>query len=41
MKYSLIGEQEEGHCVLTNVVAAWEMQSWPQEQTQGSTAFLA
>ena len=39
MKYSLI-EHEEGHCVFTNIIAAWKKQSWPHEQTQGSTAFL-
>ena len=41
MKYSLIGEQEERHCVLINIIPAWEKQSWPQEKTQGSTEFLA
>ena len=40
MKYSLI-EQEEGHCVFTNIIAAWEMQSWPQQQTKEALAFLA
>ena len=29
MKYSLIGEQEEGHWVLTYIIPAWEKQSWP------------
>lgn len=33
--------QEEGHCVLSNIIAAWKKQSWPHEQTQESNAFLA